>query len=67
MEEQRAVLPLTVKAGGRRVLCGNCALQVIVDDFGVEFILVRDALVRLGVQIQDGDGGREARFRRLDF
>lgn len=67
MEEQRAVLPLGVKAGGRQLLCGMCALQVIVDDFGVEFILVRDALVRFGVQIQDGDRERETRFCRLDF
>lgn len=55
MEEQRAVLTVTVRAGGRQLLGGDCALQVIVDDFGVEFILVRDALVRFGVQIQDGD------------
>lgn len=67
MEEQRAVLPLTVKAGGRQLLCVNCALQVIVDDFGVEFILVRDALVRFRIQIQDGDGERKTRFCGLDF
>lgn len=67
MEEQCAVLPLSVKAGGRQLLGGNCALQVIVDDFGVEFILVRDALVWFGVQIQDGDREYETRFCRLDF
>lgn len=67
MEEQRAVLLIGVKAGGRQLLCGICALQVIVDNFGIEFILVWDALVRLGVQIQDGDGECKTRFCRLDF
>lgn len=67
MKEQCAVLPLGVKAGGRHLLCGVCALQVIVDDFGVKFILVRDALIRLGVQIQDGDRERKSGFCRLDF
>lgn len=46
MEEQRALLPFLVKAGGGRSLR---APQVVVDDFGVQLELVRDAFIWFGV------------------
>lgn len=43
------------------------APQVVVDDFGVQLVLVRDAFIWFGVQIQDGDGIRETRLLQLQL
>lgn len=43
------------------------APQVVVDDFGVQFELVRDAFVWFGVQIQDGDGIRKTRLFQIQL
>lgn len=64
MEEQRALLPFLIEAGGGRSLR---APQVVVDDFGVQLVLVRDAFVRFGVQIQDGDGIRKTRLLQIQL
>lgn len=48
MEEQRALLPFLIEAGGG---WGLCAPQVVVDDFGVQLELVRDAFIGFGVQV----------------
>lgn len=43
------------------------APQVVVDDFGVQLVLVRDAFVRFGVQIQDGNGIRKTRLLQIQL
>lgn len=43
------------------------APQVVVDDFGVQLELVRDAFIWFGVQIQDGDGIRKTRLLQIQL
>lgn len=43
------------------------APQVVVGDFGVQLVLVRDAFIWFGVQIQDGDGICETRLLQIQL